>query len=412
MTSIRPLRVGVFFPQQAQTIGGGFTFEHTIFTEILSKLPDSSQSSRIKYIPITSSVDDCDSWNVDPQLCLVTDSDILVWPAFHKRVYRRLLREWKSSSYLAKQAQKRRELLIRASVDAVWSLSPSVGACNVPYIVTVWDLQHRLQPFFPEVSQIGAWSWQAREAHYQTIAAQAFACVVGTRRGGAELMHFFGIDPERIIINPFPCPSPIDKNESLQTSTLKRLGLIDGQYLLYPAQFWSHKNHVCALYALKSLVVQGRPLKLVLTGSDYGSFKAIKDKAIEIGVDANVVMPGFVSRNELAQLYSRSCALIYPSFFGPDNIPPLEAMSYGTPALVASVPGAREQYGETVLFFNPEKPEQLADLVVQLIENPALRSSLRDKGYQLIAGLTPSNYVGRVEAFLLSSRMALECCSL
>lgn len=408
----RRLRVGVFFPRFPQSAGGGFTFEHAIFSEILSRLARDGCRRSIEFVPISASLGECAGWGVDPKLCLITDNYSPSRAPMLKRAYNKLARIIRSADDFIAEDQARRDSLIRTSVDACWSLCPGISCLKVPYIITVWDLQHRLQPFFPEVSSVGAWSWQERETNYQTIAAQAFACVVGTRRGKAELARFFGIDPSRIIINPLPCPQPISQSESAKSDILAKLDLADTQYLLYPAQFWSHKNHLCALYGLKILIEQHHPIKLVFTGSDHGSFQAVKHKAKEIGVDAHVSMPGFVSQLDLAELYRRCFALIYPSFFGPDNIPPLEAMSYGAPAIVASVPGATEQYGNAVMFFDPERPQQLADLVLQMIENEGFRRSLRQKGFDLIADLTPSNYVDRVEDFLLSSRIALECCSL
>jgi glycosyltransferase involved in cell wall biosynthesis len=126
---------------------------------------------------------------------------------------------------------------------------------------------------------------------------------------------------------------------------------------------------------------------------------------------ASVVFAGFVDREDLAALYSNCFALLYPSFFGPDNIPPLEAMSYRAPALVADVPGALEQYGDAVLRFDPGDPSQIVDCVNRLFEEAGIRESLISYGLRLISSLTPASYVDRVEEFLIGESLSLLCSS-
>src|SRR5207237_4217497 len=43
------------------------------------------------------------------------------------------------------------EICVRdADLDIIWFLSPYAKPVVAPYITTVWDLEHRKQPFFPE----------------------------------------------------------------------------------------------------------------------------------------------------------------------------------------------------------------------------------------------------------------------
>ena len=40
-------------------------------------------------------------------------------------------------------------------IEMFWFLTLAFEPVNIPYIYTVFDLQHRLQPYFPEVSVTG-----------------------------------------------------------------------------------------------------------------------------------------------------------------------------------------------------------------------------------------------------------------
>jgi glycosyltransferase involved in cell wall biosynthesis len=102
---------------------------------------------------------------------------------------------------------------------------------------------------------------------------------------------------------------------------------------------------------------------LVLTGSDKGSLKAIMTLVTSLGLQNFVDFPGFVSKLELEKLYSSSGLLVFPSLIGPDNLPPLEALSFGCKIAVADIPGAREQFGRFASYFNPYSAHDLADVI-------------------------------------------------
>jgi glycosyltransferase involved in cell wall biosynthesis len=300
--------------------------------------------------------------------------------------------------------------VISRNIDVIWSLQPGVLTDRVPYILTIWDLQHRLQPFFPEVSQLG--EWQSRESHYSVTGRKAFFNVVGTQRGADELHQFFGIDQSRLIINPFPCPPPISCSSNTIDNLLQRLSLKPRKFLLYPAQFWPHKNHLGMLLALRLLVDEGINLKLVLSGSDKGCLQSVLRHVNRLCLHDWVVVTGFLERSDLAALYSSCFALVFPSFFGPDNLPPLEAMSYHVPAVVSDVPGALQQYGDSVLRFDPRQPESIASSILRLVNEPGLYDCLVKRGLNLISTLTPSAYVDKIEEYLVEESLPLLCASM
>jgi glycosyltransferase involved in cell wall biosynthesis len=88
--------------------------------------------------------------------------------------------------------------------------------------------------------------------------------------------------------------------------------------------------------------------------------------------------------------------LCFPSFFGPDNIPPLEAMALGVPVAAADVLGARNQLQDAALFFNPSCPQSIAEAILNLHQDSSLRSRLITAGYSLVSNRTPDHYVKRM----------------
>lgn len=411
-----PLKVGILVPSPLPTHGGAYEFQHTIFAEALKRYYHRANQV-IRLIPIAFHETDIKAWNIDPSRCLyLNPKPVKTKEGFLCHIHESFYKL--SSRYHGWLAGKQPETgdthinTLTMNVDILWSLSPNTLTTQIPFIITVWDLQHRLQPFFPEVSEKGEWPWVARQEHYMNVATKAFFSVVGTKRGSNELTQFFGVDPSRIFVNPFPCPQPLKVEGFEYHSILSRLNIDRQKFLLYPAQFWSHKNHLCTLYALKILINNGSNLKLVLPGSDRGTLEAIKSVAIRLGISEFVVAPGFLPREDLVALYLNSLSLVFPSFFGPDNLPPLEAMSYGVPAIVAEVPGSHEQYGNSVLYFDPSKPDDLAFRIQLIMTDPCLRGELVERGKTLLLRLSPAAYLDRIENLLLENRVALECCTL
>lgn len=407
------LRVGIPIPNSDPTTGGGYEFQQMIFNEIIRRINSGQrmEDPKVTFLPIATDPESAAKWGLDQRnvLDVIPSRSLRIRSGLHQRLsclrnFGRPLLGWQTlvAKNVVKQLAKR--------VDVIWSLQPGLITDQLPFVLTVWDLQHRLQPFFPEVSRSG--EWEGRQNIYTTIACKAFLNVVGTKRGADELQRFYGIDPARVLINAFPYPPPIALKREESATLLKRLSLLPNKYLLYPAQFWAHKNHLAALLALRQLVDQGHSIKLVLTGSDKGTLHAIDHLIDQLDLRSWVVNAGFVDRRDLAALYSHCIALIYPSFFGPDNIPPLEAMSYRVPALVADVPGALEQYGEAVLRFDPGRPDRIVACVNRLLSEPSLREGLIRQGLALISHLTPASYIDRIVAFLSDNSIALRCAGL
>lgn len=93
-------------------------------------------------------------------------------------------------------------------------------------------------------------------------------------------------------------------------------------------------------------------------------------------------------------------ALAYPSFLGPDNLPPLEAFAQGCPVALANYPGAEEQAGDAALRFDPADPEGIARTLRQLSDDALLRETLIGRGRARALRWTAGDYVRGVYAVL------------
>lgn len=278
----------------------------------------------------------------------------------------------------------------------VCNLTPEVLASELPYLTIVWDLQHRLQPFFPEVG--ASREWERREAEYGVALQRAAYVIAGTRTGAREIETFFQVPSTRIRILPHPTPgfalaAPDDVSGSLH--------IPDGPFFFYPAQFWPHKNHVNLLHALRLLRDEhGLRPSLLLVGSDRGNLRHVQQAVDELKLAEQVKLLGFVSRADLIRLYRRAVALVYVSLFGPENLPPLEAFALGCPVIASRVPGSEEQLGGAALQVDALQPAAMAAAMKQLLLDTSARAAMIEKGRAAATRFTGRDFVNGLLSIL------------
>lgn len=224
--------------------------------------------------------------------------------------------------------------LLKKKVDLVFFVGPcdrAVELKRIPFIVTIWDLGHRDLPSLPEMSCDR--EFELREWTIRNIAMKATAIMVDSEITRDKLQAFYGIDKSRIHSLPF-----IPKVESVIHQVERE------NFALYPAHYWSHKNHIVLFRAIAKLLSEGKkPRTLRLTGLDRGNLEFLIDKTKELGIVDFVEFLGFIPQSELYSLYHRAAVVVMPSLLGPTNIPPLESLLRGCP--VAVTPSARANLG-------------------------------------------------------------------
>ncbi len=374
------MKVAVYLDRYRPEDGGAFTMQG----DLLAALCQLAGQSRHEFVVVSAP---------SAQAREQVERAGLEWlpysgPGFSEQLHdfiTRLLPSWPQRRRWRSPLERR---LRGMGVDFVWLVGPRPLEMDLPYLTIVLDLQHRKQPWFPEVSEFGEWA--ARERGLAPFLRRAAGVVAGTQAGKQEIVDFYQIPPGRLHILPHPTPGYA--LEAGEHATALPAGLQPG-YLFYPAQFWAHKNHYNLLLALQQLRQQGLRVPLVLTGSDYGNKAYIQQTVKEMGLADQVHCLGFVEQETLLALYHHALALSYVSFFGPENLPPLEAFALGCPVLAAHVDGAEEQLGDAALLVDPADPAAIAAGIARLHKDAKLRGRLAARGRQRAARWTAVEFV-------------------
>ena len=263
-------------------------------------------------------------------------------------------------------------------------------------IGTIHDLMHRYQPHFPEVSS--RLRFGIREHRFRAITSYCAVVLVDSEMGKQHVLESYEAKAASIYPLPYVAPSYM-YDPSNADDLVQHYGLPE-KFLFYPAQFWQHKNHHRLLEAVAIVAKQHPDIALVCSGGKRHEFKRVEQRAVELGLANHVRFVGYVPDANMRGFYLRSRALVMPTFFGPTNIPPLEAMAVGCPILISRLYGMPEQSGDAALYFDPLDVNEMADCIAQIWSNDTLAAELSYKGLARSAVWTQAAFNARMEQII------------
>jgi glycosyltransferase involved in cell wall biosynthesis len=271
---------------------------------------------------------------------------------------------------------------------------------GVPFVMAIHDLQHRLQPEFPEVSSDG--EGERREYLFRNAARSATLLIADSQTGREDIVNCYGeygVTPDRVGVLPYltACRRGVESANMARLRVRQTYSLPD-RYLFYPAQFWPHKNHLRLVDAIGLLRKEfDLCVPLVLAGSSTGALREairgeVERRRGELGVAEQVILLGYVGDEDVTGLYAGAAALVMPTFFGPTNIPILEAWSLECPVLTSDIRGIREQVGDAAILVDPRDVNSIAEGIRRLWTDETLRRTLVVRGRERLTAYTPEDY--------------------
>lgn len=266
-------------------------------------------------------------------------------------------------------------------------------------VLVVPDIQHEYHPEFFSPQSLK----ERRRLYTDSIRRADHLCAISefTRQTVIERL---GIPPERVTTT-YPAADPLFHPESglrgHHSPVLEKYGLAAGEYLLFPANTWPHKNHRGAFQALHLLreAYHLEPL-LVCTGSSKNAHPDLLAAMQDLGLNGRVRFLGYCPTPDMPALYEGAAALIFPSFFEGFGIPLLEAMWCDCPIVCSNVTSLPELAGDAALLVDPQSPEELAEAVSRVLTDGELRRTLTERGRRQVKQFSWSNFTLQIVRIL------------
>jgi glycosyltransferase involved in cell wall biosynthesis len=319
------LKIAVIIENQVSG-GGGFNQAMNAFFQ-LERLV--AQKYEIKvYTSIKDNIPIFKNLNTDPIFFKIGLIDKFIETIAKASPFRRIFQKFKIVSKFERQ-------LMSDEIGIVYFVTPSRRPLilqHLNYITTVWDLSHRDTPEFPEIRNYHQIA--NRDEQFMEVLPPAYLILCDSEEL-VEIIHSrYGIDKARLLAMPYS-HSPFLKipERNAIEAVLKKYGIHEN-YFLYPAQFWPHKNHFRLLAAARLLKAEKKlNKKIVFVGRDMGNLAYIKEVTKEFSLNEEVINLGFIPSADLSAIYAACDCVVMPTYFGPTNIPPLEAWFYQKPLI-------------------------------------------------------------------------------
>lgn len=261
-------------------------------------------------------------------------------------------------------------LRIPAGTDLVWSPHYNIPlAWRGRLVVTIHDLAHLAMPEFVAGAHRRAYAgFMFRQAARRADAIitvsdftrAEFERLIGSRGVKPEVVHS-GVDRGWFEISPLASPHP-------------------RPYLLYVGNVKPHKNLGRMLEAFGQVAAR-IDCDLLILGKDEGFLNGDRTvRAAAERLSPRVQMLGSLPQEQVKRYVSHTEALLLPSLYEGFGLPPLEAMACGRPVIVSRAASLPEICGEAAVYCNPLDSASIASAIVRVLEDPALRETLRSRG--------------------------------
>ena len=153
------------------------------------------------------------------------------------------------------------------------------------------------------------------------------------------------------------------------------------RFVLHVGTLEPRKNLGVLLAAWRLLRQMKEDLPLLVLCGNYGwKTESIREEVEDGERQGWIRHLGYVSNDQLAALYGRASAVVFPSLYEGFGLPAVEALSAGTPLVCSDLPVLREVAGDAALFVPPDRPDLLARSLLQVLTDADLQKELIGRG--------------------------------
>jgi len=181
----------------------------------------------------------------------------------------------------------------------------------------------------------------------------------------------------------------INDGKNIQLKEILRQGLVYKEYILFVGTFEARKN-IEGLIEAFNIVKQNcgedaRKIKLAIIGKPATSNLSDRSSQVEnlitrLHLKNEVVLCGFVSDEDLPNLYKGACMIAFPSLYEGFGLPIVEGFASGVPVLTSNVCSMPEIAGDAALLVDPYDVGDIAEKMEMILFDPKLRQELIQAG--------------------------------
>jgi glycosyltransferase involved in cell wall biosynthesis len=257
--------------------------------------------------------------------------------------------------------------------------------CPVPMVVSVHDISFLEHPEYFTLPR----ALQLRLTVEKTVRAAA-KVITPSEFSRSCIIRRYGMDESKIVSIPIAVSSafrPISR-ENARAFVKSRFEL-SRPYVMTIGDLQPRKNHEGLIRAFEQLLsAHPLPHDLVIVGQETWYSEHVKEAARKSRVADRIRFTGWVSDEELLQLYNACDMVVFPSFYEGFGLPILEAMACGRCVACSNTSAMPEVANATGLLFNPREPGEMMRAMRDVLLDPELRARMERLGLQRASHFT------------------------
>lgn len=240
-------------------------------------------------------------------------------------------------------------------------------------VVTIHDL---IPYIMPETVGRGYLVKFLKEMPYIMEAASGILTV--SEFSKRDILRFFPMDESKICVTPLAADKkykPMNKEKA--RLYIKEKYKVNNPFLLYVGGFSERKNVRMLINSFARLVPHmDKEYNLVIVGSYRDESQSLVKLVHELNMDRYIKFTGFAPDEDLSIYYNACEVFVYPSTYEGFGLPPLEAMSCGTPVITSNTTSIPEVVGDSGILINPYSDDELQKSMELILESDILRKEL------------------------------------
>jgi glycosyltransferase involved in cell wall biosynthesis len=273
--------------------------------------------------------------------------------------------------------------------DPLNGLGPALIPPRLPVATAIMDLQHNVYPRFFSHAM-----YEARNRAYGYAVGRADGVITISEYERENIRRVFGT--EHVYVVPLSGYTSEPEKGRAPDLLSRARSLSTGDYLIYPAIPWRHKNHFRLLEAAGLLKQTLPEFRLLLTGVERHEVSSTLHswKLVAEGLEQRVEVRGHLPDAEFAMRMAAARGMVFPSLYEGFGIPVVEAMQMGIPVLTVPETAIPEVAGDAVAYFrDPRNSVRMAEDIRDFWNDEELRTDLARRGREYAARFSRKRFV-------------------
>ncbi|QSJ18555.1 glycosyltransferase family 4 protein [Nostoc sp. UHCC 0702] len=198
-----------------------------------------------------------------------------------------------------------------------------------------------------------------------------------------DIIEYLQVEPKKIYVTPLASRyHPNYLSEEIAQQLEQQINYnFSNPYLLFVSTIEPRKN-ITAIISAFNYLKQNYKIEhhLVLIGKKGWKYEPVFTAIEASPWQKEIHHLDYLSDELVALFYSKADVFVYPSHYEGFGLPVLEAMTLGTPVVASNTSSIPEVTGDAAILIDPNEHIQLAEAILNIINDSQLRQKLINRG--------------------------------